>query len=205
VLVYCCIKDRGVSCKSLRSGPDVRSCPWVVCGLAGGRSELLRIEAGEVGSGSHCIVCVCGQSARPDMCIARASRTCVSMARTCLPTTCLRCDAVLLLLVLVESRRAEPHLPRRALAAAGVDHRAWVKQVQGVGLVITARDTTKTTSIPSYDWTDLTSIALLLPFDHPYELSRAYFKATRPIDPYHDLELLTPTTQPVVCRSQTLN
>lgn len=32
---------------------DVRSCPRVVRGLAGCCSELLRVEAGEVWSGSH--------------------------------------------------------------------------------------------------------------------------------------------------------
>lgn len=51
-----------VSCESLQSSPDVRSCPWVVCGLASRRSELLRVKAGEVGSGSHCVVCVGDQS-----------------------------------------------------------------------------------------------------------------------------------------------
>jgi hypothetical protein len=39
------------------SSPDVRSGPRVAGGLASGRSELLRVEAGEVGSGSHCDVC----------------------------------------------------------------------------------------------------------------------------------------------------
>jgi len=38
----------------LWSDPDVRSGPRVAGGLASRRSELLRVEAGEIGSGSHC-------------------------------------------------------------------------------------------------------------------------------------------------------
>jgi hypothetical protein len=53
--------EEGGSCESLQPNPDVRSCPWVVRRLASRRSELLRVEAGEVGSGSHCVVCVGGQ------------------------------------------------------------------------------------------------------------------------------------------------
>ena len=139
----------GSSCESLRSDPDVRSCPWVVCGLASGGSELLRVETGEVGSGSHCVVCVGGQSGRPGMCIACASRTRVSMARTCLPTTCLRCGAVLLL---GEGTRAEPHLPRARWqpATAGVEqHRG-----HGWRLVVNQLSKRALDILAHYDWTD---------------------------------------------------
>jgi hypothetical protein len=50
------------------SSPDVRSSPRVAGGLASGRSELLRVEAGEVGSGSHCDVCGVSGCATGSMC-----------------------------------------------------------------------------------------------------------------------------------------
>jgi hypothetical protein len=138
-----------VSCETLWTGPDVRSCPWVVCGLASGRSELLRVEAGEVGSGSHCGVCVWGQSARPGMCITRASRTCVSMARTCLPTLCLRCGAVLPLLGGAAGLSRTFLGALAAAAAAGIEtHRTCMGQSGGLAIdkAPSARATTGPTS-----------------------------------------------------------
>ena len=71
------------------------------------------------------------------------------MARTCLPTTCLRCGAVLLL---GEGTRAEPHLPRARWqpATAGVEqHRG-----HGWRLVVNQLSKRALDILAHYDWTD---------------------------------------------------